>query len=240
MKGAFDSGHGSLTPGKRTPDGYPENNFNFGVEIYAQPLWKLNGIGWVDTTPDNDNARDDTPLATRCKIANDAKCDFFTSVHYNAMGDTWRDSGGGIESYHYKYPVNTKDKPSVKFVETIHAELIKGTKLADRGVKQANFYVLKNTNMIAGLFELGFMDVKTEAELMKSLEYRKECAVELTRGICKYYGKDFIEYDRLDYLQILKEVSKYHKVWETFINNNPQVNLKGLIENIYYHDKNDV
>jgi hypothetical protein len=38
----------------------------------------------------------------------------------------------------------------------------------------------------------------------------------------------------------LKEVSKYHKVWETFINNNPQVNLKGLIENIYYHDKNDV
>lgn len=233
--GAFDSGHGSRTPGKRTPAGYRENIFNFGVEIYAKPLWGLNNITWIDTTPDNDHDRDDTSLQKRCDIANNAKADFFTSCHYNAMGNTWRSGPGGIESYHYRY--TGTNKPSVPFVTAIHSEIIKGTKLKDRGVKEAGFYVLKHTNMIAGLFEFGFMDVKAEAALMKSIQYRKECATELVRGICKFYGRSFKQYNELDYLQILKETSDYHKVWEKFIVEHPEVNLKGLIEKLYYWNK---
>jgi N-acetylmuramoyl-L-alanine amidase len=35
------------------------------------------------------------------------------------------------------------------------------------------------------------MDNKTEAELMKSTDFRKECSQEIAKGICDYFGKTY-------------------------------------------------
>ncbi|RPI00335.1 MAG: N-acetylmuramoyl-L-alanine amidase [Ignavibacteriae bacterium] len=178
---AIDDGHGLETAGKRTPDGYIENNFNHFTKEFLKEELIFNGFTVVDASPD----RSDNSLANRCEIANKAKADIFVSIHFNAMSGTWG-SWAGIETY--SYPGSEKGR---KLATLVHQSLMKGTAMVDRGIKTAGFYVLKHTNMPAVLVECGFMDNKREALLMKSNEYRKECAIEICKGICKYFDKEY-------------------------------------------------
>lgn len=179
----LDDGHGKETAGKRTPDGYRENEFNHGTKLFLVDELIRNGFIYTDCSP----LRSDNSLQNRCDIANNAKCDLFISIHYNAMSTVWNSNVGGIETYHY--PSSTTGK---RLASKVQYQLIKGTKMLNRGVKTANFYVLRNTKMTAILVECGFMDNPVEAKLMKSISYRKECASEICRGICAYYGKNYI------------------------------------------------
>jgi N-acetylmuramoyl-L-alanine amidase len=178
-----DDGHGVETCGKRTPDGYKENEFNHYTKVYLIEALKRCGIEPIDCSP----SRNDNSLADRCNIANRASCDVFVSVHYNAMGNNWNDGVGGIETYYWNNSIDGK-----RLATLIHNELMQGTPLKNRGVKSADFYVLRETNMIAALCECGFMDNHKEAELMKSENYRRECSEEICRGICKYLGVNYI------------------------------------------------
>ena len=83
---ALDDGHGLDTPGNRSPfipelgRQIQENEFNHAVKEKLKTALKRCGINYIDVSPE----RDDTPLATRVKRANDAKADIFVSIHYNA------------------------------------------------------------------------------------------------------------------------------------------------------------
>lgn len=187
--GAGD-GHGINTPGKRSPSGYKENEFNHYTkefledEINRQPDFKF-----VDVSP----TRADDSLQTRVNRANNANADVFVSIHYNAFTGKWQDNAKGIETYYHGG--STKGK---KLATLVHSELIRGTKMTNRGVKSdksiygSGFYVLRYTKMPAILVECGFMDNPHDFELMKSSNYRKECAIEICRGICKYFNKTYI------------------------------------------------
>jgi len=228
-----DDGHGKGTPGKRTPDGYQENEFNHYTKEYLMDELEYNGFGVVDCSPSrNDNSLDD-----RCNIAHKEKCDLFVSIHYNAITGKWQASAEGIETYHY---INNSGK-GIRAAQAIHTELMKGTKMKNRGVKGANFYVLKNTDMMAVLVECGFMDNKEDAILMKSKSYRQECSIEICKGICNIFGKTYKS--RISgikkYDEILKIVSpEYYKIWLEFVKTHQKdVNLEGLIEKLYYWGK---
>ena len=58
-------------------------------------------------------------------------------------------------------------------------------------MKKSDFYVLRNTKMPSVLLELGFMDNKREAMLMINENFQNECAAEITKGICKYFGLNY-------------------------------------------------
>lgn len=180
LRVALDDGHGINTPGKRTPDGYNENRFNSPVVKKLAKLLKDDGRFEVYEVADGDS---DVPLTTRTNRANSWGADIYISVHYNAMGFTWSNHIGGIETF--SYPGSSTGK---KIAACLHKQLIKGTKLYDRGLKTADFHVLRETRMPAALVECGFMDVKREADLMKSDAYRQECANELYLGTCDYFN----------------------------------------------------
>jgi N-acetylmuramoyl-L-alanine amidase len=175
---AVDDGHGFATVGKRTPDGYKENEFNHFTKEFLKEELIINGFKVVDCSP----TREDNPLKNRCEIANKYKADIFASIHFNAFNGTWG-TWGGIETYHYNNSVEGR-----KLATLVHQQLMQGTAMQDRGIKSAGFYVLKNTSMPAILCECGFMDNKREAALMKSETYRKECSSEICKGICNYFG----------------------------------------------------
>lgn len=184
MKVALDDGHGANTPGKRTPkfpDGsfMKENEFNKRVvEIAGRELKRI-GLEVIYTAPGDE----DVPLSQRVKTANQAKADIFVSVHANASSGSWG-SAEGIETYYFEGSQKSK-----LLAQIVHQWLLKGTKLKDRGLKRGNhLYVIKNTKMPAVLVECGFMDNLKEAELLRSEEYRYECAMELVNGICEYFG----------------------------------------------------
>ena len=180
---AIDDGHGKGTPGKRSPDGIQENSFNKAVVDFLDVILKRCGFDTLLTAPGDADAS----LKSRTDKANKWGADALVSVHYNALKDYWRDGVGGIETFHYPGSKNGK-----KLAEAIHKELVKGTKLKDRGVKSGNLHMVREGKMPSALAELGFMDIKEEAKLMKSVAYQKECAEEIAKGLCNYFGVKYV------------------------------------------------
>lgn len=185
---AIDDGHGAETAGKRTPlfaDGkfMHENEFNNAVAQLVKINLERCGFKTILVAQTDK----DTPLSERTSTANNAKADFYISIHANAASGSWGDANG-IETYYYSESVKGQAA-----AEIIHKQLIKGTPLKDRGFKPAKFYVLKYTNMPSVLVECGFMDNLQEATLLLSGAYRKECADEIGKGICEYFKVAWVE-----------------------------------------------
>ncbi|MDY6916073.1 MAG: N-acetylmuramoyl-L-alanine amidase [Candidatus Cloacimonadota bacterium] len=75
----------------------------------------------------------------------------------------------------------------------LQANLIKTSNCRNRGVKQANFYVLRGAFMPSVLLELGFMTNKQEEEKLKKSSYQEQLAWAIYEGI-----KDFkYKYDQM-------------------------------------------
>lgn len=191
-------GHGPETPGKRTPrlpDGsvIKEHQFNLPTGKKLVDLALAIGFRVVNVAQENV----DTPLKARTDKANADykqqrakyqqvgadKVGLYISLHYNAGSGVLDSNKGGVETYHYPGSATGK-----KLADAIHAELIQGTPQVNRGVKSADFHVLRETAMPAALIEAGFMDNLKEALLMLSADFQLEVATETLRGVCKYFG----------------------------------------------------
>src|SRR5690606_6685155 len=182
MRIVIDAGHGPETPGKRSPDGsLREYHFNSVVARYvADEL--LHGYEGVEILMTHDDSRD-VPLKERTDRANAWKADLFVSIHANAAGDGWS-TAQGIETYVY----TSRPEPAVALANAVQRNLIRLTGRPDRGVKSANFHVLRETRMTAILVECGFMTNREECELLKSDAYRRKCAEAIVAGIVEVYG----------------------------------------------------
>ncbi|MBU5444332.1 N-acetylmuramoyl-L-alanine amidase [Paenibacillus sp. MSJ-34] len=182
MKIVLDAGHGPETPGKRAPDGsLREYQFNAAVARYTSEL--LAQYEGVETMFTFEDSRD-VPLKERTNSANAWKADLFVSIHANAFGSGGWNDARGIETYVY----TTKPAASVALANEVHRQLVKQTGLYDRGVKTANFHVLRESNMPAILVECGFMTNRQEAELLKSDAFRRHCANAIADGIVARYS----------------------------------------------------
>lgn len=222
------------TPGKRTPGGYRENFANNAIKIHAIREMKRHGVSILDSSPEST----DTPLQTRVdrvnKGINGVVPKGFASIHCDAYGDgkTYNDVSGVSVFSHPDAPSNG-GKLLAKYLQSY---LIQGTKQKDRGVRYANFFVLRKTICPAALCECAFMTNKKEAELIQDPKFQLECGIEIAKGSLKYMGINWQpEKHQEKYEEILKEVSKYYKTWIKFVDEHQdEVNLKGLIEKLYY------
>lgn len=171
----LDNGHGKSTPGKRSPlleDGRQLLEYEFTRDIVQKLSLKLDtvGIGYHILVPEIEG---DVTLAERVKRAN--KLDsplpqLFVSVHGNAQSDKWG-SASGIETYYYQSSLKGRRLASV-----FQEHLIETLGWKDRGVKTANFYVIKNTSMPAILTETGFYSNKDECLKLLSEDWRDKIA----------------------------------------------------------------
>ncbi|WP_298832065.1 N-acetylmuramoyl-L-alanine amidase [uncultured Planococcus sp.] len=175
MKIMIDAGHGPDTPGKRSPDGrLREFHFNSAVAEEVKKRLVMDGHS-VFFSHQNDV---DVPLHERTALANRLKVDLFVSIHANAMGNSFN-SANGLETFTYSRPQAVTRELAVK----VQSSLLLVTGRKDRGVKQGDFAVLRDTHMPAILVECGFMTHKQEVELLKSAAYRKRCALGICFGI---------------------------------------------------------
>jgi N-acetylmuramoyl-L-alanine amidase len=184
MRIVIDAGHSFSTPGKRSPDGsLREYQFNSVVARYVADTL-LHGYESVEILFTHDDNRD-VPLKERTDRANAWKADLFVSIHANAAGDgaSWN-SAQGIETFVYE----TRPPAAVALANAVQRQLIKATGRPDRGVKSANFHVLRETRMTAILIECGFMTNRDECELLKSDAYRRKCAEAIVKGVVETYG----------------------------------------------------
>jgi N-acetylmuramoyl-L-alanine amidase len=179
MKIMLDAGHGYSTDGKRSPDGLREYEFNRAVANYARDL--LQNYENVTVYFAHSDQRD-VPLQERTNKANNLKVDCYVAIHANAYGSTWNDAGG-IETYVHI----SKPPEATKLAEKIQRNLVISTGMRDRGVKTADFHVLRETNMTAVLVECGFMTNREEVKLLRSDTYRRTCAEAIVKAIADQY-----------------------------------------------------
>jgi N-acetylmuramoyl-L-alanine amidase len=178
LKIAIDAGHGPNTPGKRSPDGMREYEFNNAVAKYMKAeLGNYEGVSVLFTHEDGR----DVPLPERTNKANNWGADVLASLHANANTGVMG-SWGGIDTFVYGTSGH-----SYKIAKIVQQNLIEATKLRNRGVKVANFHMLRETKMPAILIEHGFMDSTTDLPYLKSNTYRKLCGVTNARSIAEYY-----------------------------------------------------
>lgn len=179
MQLMLDAGHGFDTPGKRSPDNFREYEFNRAVAQEAKKL--LANYENVTVYFAHSDSRD-VPLEERTNLANKLNVDCYISIHANAYGSSWNEVRG-IETYVYP----TKPAEAMQLARKIQYNLISSTSLPDRGIKTADFHVLRETKMTAVLVECGFMTNQQDATCLRSESYQKTCAVAIVKALVDQY-----------------------------------------------------
>ena len=117
-------------------------------------------------------------LETICNESNKFNADIFVSIHCNAFNGT----ANGTETYNFYNSAEGN-----KLATAIHLQILKAfPEIADRGVKEAGYYVLAATNCPAVLVETAFIDNQQDNLLLKN--HTEEFAVAIGKGILLYLG----------------------------------------------------
>ncbi|MGM0902629.1 MAG: N-acetylmuramoyl-L-alanine amidase [Bacillota bacterium] len=181
MKIMLDAGHGYNTPGKRSPDGLREYEFNRAVANYARDLFRNYENVTVYFAHSDDR---DVPLQERTNRANSLNVDAYVSIHANAFGSGGWTSPSGIETYVYP----SRPPVAYQLAQKIQRNLVVETGLPDRGVKTADFHVLRETKMDAVLAECGFMTSQNDIKLLRSEEYRRTVAEAIVKAVADQFN----------------------------------------------------
>jgi N-acetylmuramoyl-L-alanine amidase len=160
MKIMIDPGHGGHDPGA-TGFGLQEKDINLTISKHIRNILLNEYINLeVQMTRDTDVFVD---LLERANMANSWGADYFLSIHTNAGGGT------GFESYIH----TTRSNGSVQAQDTVHPLIIDTLGVRDRGKKDANFAVLRETFMPALLTENLFIDHPDDSTLLKDSAFLK-------------------------------------------------------------------
>lgn len=217
FKVCLDPGHGQHDPGAVGPSGLKEKDVVLSVALKLGEKLKNSGIDVVYTrTNDNPGFPRDIRqnLAKRVDIANSSNADCFVSIHCNSATSS---EAHGTEIYVVKLGFNAE-----KLARAIQLEFIKATELRDRGIKTANFYVIKYTQMPAVLVEMAFISNPYEEKLLASVDFQDNVAVAMAKGICNYFEAKYVtekEHWAEKHYKSLKEkgVEIYEKRFDDYI-----------------------
>ena len=181
---ALDAGHGLHTAGKRclkSLDRKETREFVLNERIATRVEDLLSVYPFIKIIRTNDRTGAvDTPLDTRCTIANASKAKLFVSIHHNAGANG--SASGGVTVYTYTGTKHT-------FAEDLYRKLIYHTQLKgnrSKGCWQAGFHVLKYTKMPAVLIENGFMDSKVDVPIILSEEHTERSAQAIASFLIEY------------------------------------------------------
>jgi N-acetylmuramoyl-L-alanine amidase len=184
FKIAFCAGHGgnNSTPGKRTPDGEYEWNFNNEVALaFEEAIKQYEGVELMRT--DDRSGKVDIGLSTRTNKANAWGANIYISFHHNANTSKWG-NWGGIETFVYTSP----SAGSFKLAAAIHPKFVKAYGLADRGIKRENLHIVRETHMPAILLEGGFMDSVVDIKKLRDHAVLKAAGYAVAEGVAEYAG----------------------------------------------------
>ncbi|MDD4775136.1 MAG: N-acetylmuramoyl-L-alanine amidase [Syntrophomonas sp.] len=178
----LDAGHGGRDPGASGND-LSEKDINLTVTMEVGEILADEGIR-VAYTRDDDIY---VALNDRPNIANMYNASVFVSIHCNS---NLSPSPSGTETYCY-YPVSNpllyiqKDE-RYNLALRIQQELVAELGLNDRGVKQANFEVLRETDMPSALIEMGFISNYSDAAQLAQKSFQKKAAEAIAQAIADY------------------------------------------------------
>ncbi|MDD4568610.1 MAG: stage II sporulation protein D [Tepidanaerobacteraceae bacterium] len=170
----LDPGHGGDS-GSSGPMGLSEGYVNLEIaRAVAEGIIQCGGK--VILTRDKNEF---VSLAERVRISNENRPDITISIQQNIFAD---EQMGGTESFYYPGDIEGK-----KISEHIHRELLAVLMLKDLGVKQADLFVLRETNNPSVMINVAFLSNPEEERFLSEPEFRQKAAKAIINGIEAYY-----------------------------------------------------
>lgn len=178
-----DAGHGGKDTGAMSKkNAYEEKKLTLETAFLVAD--SLKQLGYRTTLTRKEDVF--VPLDTRAEIANAIEGDLFVSIHYNYSSNQ---DVEGIEVYYYKEnktPSSQRIIQSKELGNEVLKKIIKQTGAESRGIKQANFAVVRETKMPAILIEAGFLSNPKERKKIQDSKYLQQLAKSIAHGVDNY------------------------------------------------------
>jgi N-acetylmuramoyl-L-alanine amidase len=182
FKITHSAGHALSTSGKQSPDGFKEWAYTDKiVKLIMQELENYEGV--LQKRIDDPTGKTDYPLVARSNMVNSFNGHLHIDYHMNAFGNGWS-TPGGTETFVYKKTL----KEAVAIASKIQSNLVNALGFANRGVKEGDLHMIRETKPTAILIEFAFMSNQNEAMKMRTSDYQKKAAKAVVDGIAAQYG----------------------------------------------------
>jgi N-acetylmuramoyl-L-alanine amidase len=174
---AVDAGHGGDDTGAiNQAIGINEKTVTLAISQQLQRILESRGHEVLMTR------RTDVfvPLGQRAELANTAGTEIFVSIHCNSAENA---SATGIETYHH-----ANSEMGQALAAEVHRAVIAALPShLNRGVKSANFQVLRETQMPACLVETEFISNHQQAQFLANPANQERIARAIADGIKIYF-----------------------------------------------------
>lgn len=179
----IDPGHGGSDTGAVGPGGTTEKSVSLAVALKTEKLLQANGMKVIMTRrTDIDVASPDASNVAELQARVDKippQADIFISIHCNAFTNP---KSHGMETYYHSANFGGQ-----KLAQLLNEELEKRGGLFNRGIKAANFYVIKRATCPASLIELGFITNPDEEMLLADDNYQKTLAEAIVAAVNRFF-----------------------------------------------------
>ena len=190
----FDLGHGGSDPGAVNGNRKEKNDVHIALTVGK----KVSSAGHkVDYTRTTDCS---LSLAARSYMENKGRYDYFISFHRDSFSNP---DANGVTVYTY---LNCSGGKAGTIAREIVNAIAKEANLYNRGVKEANFHVLRETKCSAVLIECGF--ISNAGDNKKFDEQYEKIATAIAEAILRVIGGTINE-DKQENITQTVPVAKY-------------------------------
>lgn len=169
-----DPGHGGRDPGAIAVTGLHEKIVNLDVALHLASLLEGEGLQVTLSRPGDLFLS----LDRRSGLANRVGADLFVSIHADASDNA---RARGFTVYVHR-SASADARAAAEHIEQAMAQ----TMMASRGIRTADFHVLRETECPAVLVELGYLSNRDDAALLGDPAVRERLAQAITGGVCSW------------------------------------------------------
>jgi N-acetylmuramoyl-L-alanine amidase CwlD len=181
FKVVIDPGHGGKFKGAHGKNGLHEKDIVLDISLRLKSLLVARGINVIMTRQDDTHLSEDwrQDLRRRVQISEQNLPDLFISIHVNSHTDYL------VKGFEIYIPPGARPEAQV-FARTLLEILDSNLRTSNRGIKRANFYVLKNNPVPSVLVEGGFISNPEDRRELYNPSYRQKLAELLADAIDRF------------------------------------------------------
>jgi N-acetylmuramoyl-L-alanine amidase len=175
----IDPGHGGKDSG--TPisiNGLVEKDVVLPISHKVAEILQKNGVEVVMTR----KADTFISLEERVNLAQKENATLFVSIHANSKEASPKTNG--LETFYFKQPGNHR------FAEVVHKHILRNINIANGGIKEAQYYILRKPKMPSLLIETGYLSGLEDAPKLANSKFRDQMANAIATGIVKYLKQE--------------------------------------------------
>lgn len=186
----IDPGHGALQswgsdPGAIGPTGLRERDVNRSISLQLGNILLNEGYTVIYTRQSDTGLT----LEDRASVASISGAELLVSIHCNASTD--RSMAGTMTFYHAPWGTDQENQISARkmLAGLIQDELFNRLQRENKGIRDANFSVLRNCPVPAALVEIAFISNPEEEKLLAEPTFQRRAAEAIALGIKRYLSR---------------------------------------------------